>query len=313
MKSFILTERLKGIMLVFIATACWGSAAVFIRFFPNIDAISLVWARYAVALLFFSFIAFYQRHDLVKLLKTKRKRWIFINALCMIGTTGFLTLAVKTGTVASAVFLLYVIPLFVTALYRLIAEKQRINSWLSIAIMFSALGVFSIFMSNLGDKFVWGDIWGFLAGLIWGVQMIVGRKLSEDYPSQLGMFLIHIVALVVLVPFVNFTSLMYVANIPLLILYGILASVVATFTFYKGIRMVTYTDASIIALFDPIIAAAGAFFILTEVPSLGIVIGSIFIIAGNVIQVFSEDSKIPQLMNIDDYKKGPFVGRYIHG
>lgn len=306
-------NRLKGILLVFIATASWGSAAVFIRFFPNIDTLSLVWSRYFIANIFLAGAAIFQWKTLLNLLRTKNKIWILINSLCMVGTTGFLTLAVKTGTVTSAVFLLYVIPLFVTTLYRSLAEKTQISPWLAVAIAFSGLGIIAIFASNLSVPVVWTHIWGVLAGASWGTQMIVSRKLSRDYPGHLGMLLIHAVAIVLLLPVVNFSSLLAEPRIPLLVTYGFIASVVAAVTFYSGIKYVTPTDASLISLFDPVIASVAAYLVLSETPAFGVTIGAVFILVGNLIQMFSPEAGIPQILNLANLKAGPFVARYKHG
>ena len=52
------------------------------------------------------------------------------------------------------------------------------------------------FLQNFAIKipFILGDIWGFLAGLCWGIQLIISRKLGDSYPTQLGLFLIHVLA-----------------------------------------------------------------------------------------------------------------------
>lgn len=306
-----MNKRFLGLILVFIATACWGSAAVFIRFFPKIDAFSLVWVRYFVTSFFLLGLIAFQFKVFWQSFFRGQKKWILINSLCMIGTTAFMTMAVKTGTVAAAVFLLYVVPLFVTTAYQLLADKKPINSWLSVSLSFSALGVLSIFLGNLNDKFSISDVWGILAGISWGVQMIVGRKLSEDHPGFMGMFLINVLAAVLILPLVNFGSIVNEPQKILLVIYGLIASVVAGVAFYSGIKYVNYTDSSVVSLFDPIIASAAAFIFLKETPSFGTFIGCLFIIVGNLIQIFTQDFTIPQILNLN--KTGPYMGRYAPG
>lgn len=305
-------NRVSGLILVFVATVLWGASGVFIKFFPHIDSLSLVWSRNFIGAIFFGAYAVFQLKTLIHLLQTKKKLTIFLNTLYLLGTIGFFTLAVKTGTVTSAAFLLYVMPLFVSTLYGLFVEKRPVSGWLSVALAFCAVGVVAISLGNFSDKVSLSNIWGILAGLSWGLQMLESRKLGKEYPTQIGLAMIFALAALVTVPFTNFHSILTEPRIGLLITYGIVSTVVAPLAFYAGIKYVNPTDGGIVSLFDPLFAAVAAFLVLGEIPTFGILIGSVFIVIGNMLQVFSPEAKLPEMLSKLS-KGGSFVQRYRPG
>lgn len=275
-------KNIKGMGLVLFANIIWGTSAFIVKFFPDIDSISIVWSRTffaSIFLVFWLLVSFRSVKQFI--LKKDQIKDLLLLATTFIGTVGFMTAGAKYGTVTSTIFLLYTAPIFVVVLSKyLLKEKTKKGDDLSLIL--ASLGLFFIFSGSLSSKLVIGDVFGLMAGISWGLQIILTKRIGSKIPTLIANFWTTFFALVILTPFANIKIVFGNQIIPLII-YGVTNNAIAGLAFYEGLKHIDTKKAGFISLIDPIENSLLALLFFKEVPALGAFLGAVMIIMSVIV------------------------------
>jgi drug/metabolite transporter (DMT)-like permease len=285
-------KRIRGIVLVLLANLIWGTSAFLVKFFPRLDAISLVWARsiFGAIITFLWLIFFIKPFSRVTEIKKNLKE-LFLLSLTFIGTVGFMTAGVQYGTVTSAIFLLYTAPIFV-AVFAKFFLKERVREKDLIPLGLASIALVFIFGGALGQKVMLGDVFGLLGGVSWGLQIILGKKIGQKVSGYISSFWMITMAVFLLAPFTNYPQILQ-SNLILLALYGAVNNGLAPLAFFEGIRFTTAKQAGILSLIDPIENSLLALLFFKEIPTLGTFIGAFLILLSMVVQAIETEERPP--------------------
>lgn len=288
-------SKVKGILFVLIADLIWGTSAFLVKFFPNLDPISLVWARslFGAITVFIWLLFLIKPFSEVFKIRVKLKELFFLS-LSFIGTVGFMIAGVKYGTVVSTIFLLYTAPIFVIVFAKfLLKEEVKEKDLLPLGL--ASIGLVFIFSGALGQKIMLGNIFGLLGGISWGLQIILGKKVGQKTSGYISSFWMITMAVFLLSPFAHYQQILR-SNLLLLILYGVFNNGIAALTFFEGIRYISAKQVGLLSLIDPIENSLLALLLFKEVPTLGAFIGGLLILLSMVVQALETEEKSPMVV-----------------
>jgi drug/metabolite transporter (DMT)-like permease len=127
--------------------------------------------------------------------------WIQIfRGLCLLSSTFFFFLSIKTNPIPNALALLFVSPLIVTLLSPFIlGEKFGLKRLL--ATLFGFIGVLIVLQPN-SDQFQPSLLYALIAGLSYALYIVVTRKISTSSSPLMTLFYTAVVGTVAITPWV---------------------------------------------------------------------------------------------------------------
>jgi drug/metabolite transporter (DMT)-like permease len=130
-----------------------------------------------------------------------QRPWIQIfRGLCLLSSTFFFFLSIKTNPIPNALALLFVAPLIVTLLSPFIlGEKFGIRRLL--ATLFGFVGVLIVLQPN-SDEFQPSLLYALIAGLSYALYILVTRKVSTSSSPLMTLFYTAVVGTVAITPWV---------------------------------------------------------------------------------------------------------------
>ena len=264
---------------------------------------------------------------------------IFLVGLFTHGSLIFIFLAFKYSTVIDTT-IIGVIGSIITVTAGRYFYNDKINKNMIIGIILASFGTLIVILEplltgepkSIGTSKVIGNLYAILYNLLYVVSIIwmkislgktsykTGRFLhrihlkpmKKDYPSELITILGFYVGLVFYIPLaiIENLNLAKTSSFAILeigskgifgILYmAILSSIVAYIFFQKSLDSLKVSEAAFYNYLSPVIAAPIAFMFLGEIPSLFVIIGSIFIGFGVIVAELSAKT-VSAKKSIDTY------------
>jgi len=285
------SERIKGILIVVLATIFWSTSGIFISLVVrnwDISAVSLAFWR---DLTTFSTLLIGTALLRPALLRVKRKDlpWLLAMGAISIGffhvlwNTSVLSLGASVSTVIQSNA-----PIFVT-LMAWIIFKEALTIRKIIAVAFSVAGTVLI-SGILGMNTIQISKLGLVASLssavFYGCFSLFGKKLTGDYNSWTILLYIFGFASLTLLPFQILNPSPFPYQFPALIYFIglILISTICGFALYTtGLGRLQASIASITAMSEIVFAAVLAYFILREHLDIWQILGAALVISSVVL------------------------------
>jgi DME family drug/metabolite transporter len=202
----------------------------------------------------------------------------------------FLPLAVEAGGATLAVVLLYTAPAWV-ALFAWLLLGERLTRRALLAVALTLIGIATI-------AFAGGEAvrptptalgWGLAAGLSYASLYLFGKRFFSRYaPAVVFMYALP-VAMVVLVPFTEFTTKSPQAWGALLVL-GVACTYAAYLAYSAGLVRLDASRAATIATAEPVIAALLAFVFWNERLPPAAYIGAAVVLSGVLLTASAPDA-----------------------
>lgn len=266
-----------------ITVLVWGSASVLIRLtFGSFSAITLAAARSWIAAIVLLVICIIKKMPPPKL----RDVPLFF-AAGAIGFTvysvffnmGFALVTAATGNVVLAAA-----PIF-SALIALVVFKERIRplGWVFTGVSF--VGILILVLWNGVLSINRGAIWLLIAAILLSAYNLMQRRLTKRYTALQSSAYSLIAAAILMSPFIPGAVRDVAAATPtaiiVLIYIGSCASGIAYMLWSKAFSLAKRTaDVANFLYLPPFIAAIIAFFVFSELPDWGTVIGGVVILFG---------------------------------
>lgn len=208
---------------------------------------------FTATVLFFAYILLFMKHPAIT--------WKNIFHFILLGGIGYTLQAifyfnsVKYISPSLAVLMLYTFPVFV-AILSFIFFKESLNRKTILSMVLSFAGLVVITAAGTGNINITGIIFGLLAAVTYSFYIVLGSHVIKNMPSIVTSAWVTLFAtlgiLVSGLPAgeIKFTfdpaALLPTAGI------AIFSTVLAIFTFFKGLEYLTPTKASILSMLEPV-------------------------------------------------------------
>lgn len=281
-----------GFLYVLAAAFMWGLIGVFTKFVlsQGVGALEIAFWRAMFGWVFFLTHAVAAKQ--VRAHRSDLPALLGFGVICVTLFYGAYQVAIRDVGMALAAVLLYTAPAWVALLSRLVL-KERMTLVKALCVVMTILGVTCI---SLGPKLMSGSAIelntiglaaGLLSGFTYALYYIFGKKFLHRYPTPTIFVYALPFGAALLLPFIDFApksaeTWLMLAGMALVTSYG------AFSFYYAGLRRMDTTFASVIATFEPVVAAVTAFLLYGEKFSLLGYAGSTLIIGAVLMVVMAK-------------------------
>ena len=282
---------IRGFFYVLAAALMWGVIGVFAKeaLAEGISALEIAFWRAGLA--WFMFLAHAAVKNQIKVHRTDLPALFGFGFICVTLFYGSYQLAIRDVGMAMAAVLLYTAPAWVAFMsWLVLKETMTVTKTLCVIMTIFGVTCISLGPQLLGDKTFDLSAFGLAAGLISGftyaLYYIFGKKFLHRYPTPTIFVYALPFGAALLLPFIDFQpksawAWFMLSSMAAVTAYG------AFTAYYAGLKRMEATRASVIATFEPVVAAVFAFFLFGETFSLLGYLGSCLIIAAVLLVVVS--------------------------
>lgn len=282
---------MRGFFFVLAAAFMWGVIGIFAKevLAEGITALEIAFWRAA-----FGWVMFMVHALVMKQAKAHRSDLPFLfgfGFICVTLFYGSYQLAIRDVGMAMAAVLLYTAPAWV-AFMSWIVLKERMTPTKAVCVVMTIFGVGCI---SLGPQILsssplnlnlFGLGMGLLSGFTYALYYIFGKKFLYKYPTPTIFVYALPFGAALLLPFVEFQPKSIYAWTMLIGLAAV-TTYGAFIAYYAGLKRLEATHASVIATFEPLVAAVFAYLLYGEKFSLPGYMGSCLIVAAVFMVVLS--------------------------
>ncbi|ADU62866.1 MAG: DMT family transporter [Pseudodesulfovibrio sp.] len=282
---------IRGLFYVLAAALMWGVIGIFAKeiLAEGVSALEIAFWRATFGWLLFLVHALIMRQTRVT--RSDLPALFGFGFICVTLFYGAYQIAIRDVGMALAAVLLYTAPAWVAFLSWLVL-KEGMTPVKMVCVLMTIVGVASI---SLGPKLMSGGTLdinlvglgaGLLSGFTYALYYIFGKKYLYRYHTPTIFVYALPFGAALLFPFVDFQPKSGYAWIMLFLMAAVTAYG-AFLAYYAGLRRLEATRASVIATFEPVVAAVFAYFLFGETFSLPGYLGSCLIIGAVILVVVS--------------------------
>lgn len=284
-----MTGRSRGILLILGAALCWSTEGLWVRLVSANDWQILFWSGGLMALSLGVWLGFAHGRRIVRaVLDTGRPGLIAAFSLAL-AYSGYI-FALNRTTVANTYVLLATAPLMAAILARIfLGERVRRRTMISMALAFG--GVVTMVSDSLGGGGFVGDIIALSTGLVFAVNIVAlrGAPLRDGKPVDM-MPSNAMAGLLIAGAMLFMTDPLDVADadIPYLMLIGLLSMGAGTWLFTRGVRYLQAAEAGLLCLTEAVLAPLLVWAVLKEMPTDQAMLGAAIVLAALIYDTLPE-------------------------
>ncbi len=183
----------------------------------------------------------------------------------------------KATTAANAIFLQYTAPIYVIALAPLLlAERARLVDTAAVAV--GVVGIAVLFLGNQGSGETDGLLMGAGSGFFYGLFFLWLRRMR--YADPVAITFMNCVGVAIVFAFMPGAFDVDLENLALLLVMAAGQFALPYVLFTRGIRDVPSSEASLLALIEPVLNPVWVALLFGENPTLATIIGGTVIVLG---------------------------------
>ena len=283
----MISKKYGSMFLVILSALLFGLAGIF-NVLTGLPALTQNFYRFLISAIVILLIVIIGRTS-VKILKVDYWKIIIIGIASLL-TAFCVNEAVLKIDVGVAIFILYTSPIIVALVAPyFLKEIRHINTW--IALILSMAGIYLInFPWNQSSVNVSGLFWAILASISFSVVILVSKFLSAKYSPIVNTFWRIVLSFVFIAPFFFIfphDSISY-NQLTILTAMSLVVSVLATMTFFYGIKGISSQQTSILLYLEPVSAGVYAWMFLGQGVSVFYVFGALLIILANLFLLYRQ-------------------------
>ena len=289
-----MNDRARGILLVLTATTLWGAEPLWVRMVSADEWQVLFWSGSLMTVVMFVWLAWeHGRNFLRGILDTGWPGLIAVTSMTL-AYSGYI-LALNRTTVANTVVLLAVAPLIAALLGRIfLGEHLRRRTWLAMFLAFG--GVLTMVSDSLGSIQLTGDLFALATGVCFAVNIVALRSapLRDGQPvdmmpsNAMAGIVIAVIAL-----FLTDPLAVAGADIPYLLMIGLIAMGLGTWLFTRGVRHLQAAEAGLLCLGETVVGPVLVWAFIGEEPTRMALLGAAIILAALVYDTLPERRAAP--------------------
>jgi drug/metabolite transporter (DMT)-like permease len=284
-------NEFKGAILIVIAAFFWGIAATIAKFIlnTNADPFKLVNMRLNIAfILLFLILLIFDRQKL-KITKLDARYLAVLGVVGIVGVQTTYYFTVSKLNVSMAIFLQYLAPAMIV-IYSLAFLKERLSITIFISLGISLLGSVCIILGRDTSVSNTLNIIGLITGLASAFFLCFYTIYGKVCAARVNAWTVLLYA-------IGFGALAYSFVSPPWVLWkgitltefgyvsylSIFATIIPFGLYFSGLRYLTPSSASIIAMLEPVVASISAYFLLNEKMTFVQILGGLLIILSVII------------------------------
>ena len=258
--------------------------------FMDLNPPFVIWARCLFGFITLSFINFFSSSKSAQL---PLRDWQIIKTgilMCLHWVLFFYS--IQLGTVAVAIVSVFTYPLQ-SIILEFFISKQTIDRTYIITSLFVILGVYVLSPDfSIAQNQTWGLIFGLLSGFSLALRNIFSRVLMDKYSANKVHVSQVLVSGILLLPFAWSESFenITIHIVPLASL-GIFTTAIGHLWLMKSLQYFTASEVGLLNGSQPVAAIVIAFFLVDEVPSTHVLIGSSIILFAVLFAVYNISRK----------------------
>lgn len=265
------------------ATLFWGAEPLWVRSVSADDWQILFWSGSLMAVAMFAWLAWAHGRNVVRsVLDTGRPGLIAMVSLSL-AYSGYI-LSLNRTTVANTVVLLATAPLIAAVLGRVfLGERLRRRTVLAMILAFG--GVLTMVSDSLGGIQMNGDLIALATGACFAVNIVALRAAPHRNGQPVDMMPSNAMAGIVIATATLFLGDPFAvaqADIPYLLLIGLLAMALGTWLFTRGVRHLQAAEAGLLCLTEAVIAPVLVWAFIGEIPEARAMLGAAIILVALV-------------------------------
>jgi drug/metabolite transporter (DMT)-like permease len=191
-------------------------------------------------------------------------------------TFSFAYISLDTGTGALVLFAVVQFTMILTAIVT--GKKLHYCEWLGLGIAFA--GFIYLLLPSLTTPSLSGFILMMVAGIAWAFYTLCGRGSANPISDTAYNFFRTVPIVLILLIFTIKNAHLTEQGIIFAILSGTLASAIGYLVWYIALNALSVTQAAVIQLLVPVIAAAGGVFFTNEIISIRLLVASTMVLSG---------------------------------
>lgn len=266
-----MTNRIKGILIAFLAVIILSVDSTLITLAGDVDGIAMVfWRGVSYSLGVVVIVAVMYRSKSFALCKSIGNGGLIIGVLSGFATATFV-FAIQNTSIANTLIIISTAPVMIAIFsWFMIKEKITIVSAISIVLVFIGIYIVMNGSPNQDNSNIKGDLFALLTAVIMGITFTMTRKYKNInmIPTNIiGGFVAAIIAIFC-------TETVYLPAEPML--YTLISGVILSISFSMIVIAPRYTSATNVGMIMPLETVFGslvAWVVLNEIPSSNAFIG----------------------------------------
>jgi len=268
----------KHLIYLHLSVFLFGFSALFARFI-ELNSLTITFARVLFSGLFIGFILRVTRESLRI---DNRKHLLLLIAHGLVLTTHWnaFIFSIQVSTVAIGTITLATFPAFIALIEPLIfKERFRIINLGYAGLSLVGVGIIGFHLGEGDRNYLLGIVFGLIASITCCMLVLINRYFSRKYPAPVILFYQQGTAVLIMLPLLLILRpVVEMAQVGLLVIYGIAFTAVAQILFIKGLKKVKGVTAGLVSGLEPVYAILFSLLLLSEVPRIHEIIGGIIII-----------------------------------
>jgi len=280
-------KTIKSKITFIISMVIFGTIALFVKKI-NVSSGELALYRAILAAIIIGIYLLFTKQKIdIKLMK-KELILIMISGMIMGFNWIFLFEAYKYTTVSVSTLAYYFAPIIVMIVCPLLL-KEKLTKKQIVCFIMSTIGlVLIVGVGDLsaGNSHTIGVLFGFAAAVFYSIVIII-NKYIKNISGIHRTFIQFLSAIVVLIPYVIFTSGITISNLKLegwicLLIVGVIHTGITYCAYFSSLKNIKGQTVALLSYIDPFVAVLISF-LMNETMTLYQIIGGILIILGTVI------------------------------
>ncbi|MBE9556046.1 MAG: EamA family transporter [Proteobacteria bacterium] len=284
-----MTDRGRGILLVLTATILWGAEPLWVRLVSADEWQVLFWSGALMTVVMVAWVAWeHGRNFLRSILDTGWPGLIALTSMTL-AYSGYI-LSLNRTTVANTVVLLAIAPLIAALLGRVfLGEHLRRRTWLAMFLAFG--GVLTMVSGSLGSVQLEGDLFALSTGVCFAVNIVALRSAPLRDGKPVDMMPSNAMAGIVIAVIAMFLTdplAVASADIPYLMLIGLVAMGLGTWMFTRGVRHLQSAEAGLLCLGEAVVGPVLVWAFIGEEPTRMAMLGAAIILTALIYDTMPE-------------------------
>lgn len=262
---------------VITAFLIWGSVGLFVRW-VELPSEVIVFYRVAISFLVLGIFLLIKRAKWEKVLW----KWLLVSGLALALNWILFFKAIQTTTIANAVLIYNLAPVFVTILSPwVLRERIEKNTWIAMGIaMMGVISLVGITKNPINAHDLQGIGLALMAAFFYAWVTLAGKKMERNSSIQLVFWQTGLSTLL-LAPYGWKMGWVGWPALGILFVLGTIHTALALVFYYKGLKQIKVQHIGILAYLDPVSAVLFSMFLLGETPTLGALLGGVLILLSN--------------------------------
>jgi len=276
-------ERMRPVVALLLLAGCTvaqGTIAILVRQ-VELPAMAIVFYRVALAAATIALLVILLRRR--ELLRLANRAPLALGLLLAVHWS-FYFAAIQETSIASAVVVTYVAPVFVALLAPAVLNERV--TWVSGAALLASLGGVGLISlgGGAGEVRLFGVALALLAALTFALLLVLFKRYASDLDPVTVVFYESTVAAIFLAPAAVLADYSLDAGqVGALLALGVVLTGVVTVLFVAALRWVPVTTAGVLTYLEPVSAALLAVALLGESLTVPVVLGGVTIVAAGIV------------------------------